>query len=43
MLYIVFSISKLGSNGPAYGVLLIVAGAVIGIIGGFCVRRSGTG
>lgn len=43
VLYIVFSISKLGSNGPAYGVLLIVAGAVIGIIGGFCVRRSGTG
>ncbi|WP_396923021.1 hypothetical protein [Mycolicibacterium sp.] len=40
VLYIVFAMSTLHSNAPAYGVPLVVAGAVIGIIGGFCVKRG---
>lgn len=43
ILYVVFAMSKLQSNGPAYGVSLVVVGGIIGIIGGFCIKRSSTG
>ena len=41
VLYVAFAISRFGSTGPAYGALLVVLGAIIGIVGGFCVKRSG--
>jgi hypothetical protein len=40
VLYVAFAMSKLQSSGPAYGVPMVVVGALIGIVGGFCVKRS---
>ncbi|KWX22821.1 hypothetical protein AFM11_17950 [Mycolicibacterium wolinskyi] len=40
VLYVAFAMSRLESGGPAYGVPLVVVGAIIGIIGGFCIKRS---
>ena len=42
VLYIVFATNKLTSHGPAYGVVVVVVGAVLGILGGFCARPGGT-
>lgn len=41
VLYVAFAISRFSSTGPAYGALLVVLGAITGIVGGFCVKRSG--
>ncbi|MEE6168370.1 MULTISPECIES: zinc ribbon domain-containing protein [unclassified Mycolicibacterium] len=44
VVYIVFTDSKIDANAsPGYGVILVVAGAIIGIIGGFCIRRGNSG
>jgi hypothetical protein len=40
ILYVVFAMSKLGANAPAYGVSFVVFGAIVGIIGGFCIRHG---
>lgn len=40
VLYVAFAISKFGASGPAYGATLVVLGAIIGIVGGFCVKRT---
>jgi hypothetical protein len=41
VLYIVFTDSKVDTHAsPGYGVILVVVGAIIGIIGGFCIKRG---
>ena len=40
--YLAYAMSEFGSAGPAYGALLVVVGAVIGIVGGFCTKRTGS-
>ena len=40
--YIVYAQSEFGSRGPAYGAMLVVLGAVIGVIGGLCIKRTGS-
>jgi hypothetical protein len=41
VLYVVFTESKVDSDAtPGYGVILVVFGAIIGIIGGFCIKRG---
>lgn len=37
--YLAYAMSEFHSAGPAYGAILVVAGAVAGIAGGFCVKR----
>ena len=39
--YVAYGMSEFHSNGPAYGALLVVLGAIIGIVGGFCIKRGG--
>jgi hypothetical protein len=39
--YIVYAQSEFGSRGAAYGAMLVVFGAIIGIVGGLCIKRSG--
>ena len=41
MLYILYAMIRLHSNWPAYGAQLVMLGAIIGIIGGFCIKRRG--
>lgn len=38
--YLVYLTTTVGTGGPMYGAILVVAGAVIGGIGGLCIRRS---
>jgi hypothetical protein len=41
VVYIVFTDSKVDTHAsPGYGVILVVVGAIIGIIGGFCIKRG---
>lgn len=40
--YVAYAMSEFGSKGPAYGALLVVVGAVVGIVGGFCIKRGGS-
>lgn len=40
VLYIAFAMSRFGSNGPAYGATLVVLGAILGVVGGFCIKRG---
>ena len=37
--YIIYAQRELHSGGPSYGALLVVLGAVLGVVGGFCVKR----
>lgn len=37
--YTIFAQTNWNTGGLAYGTYLVVVGAVLGIIGGFCVRR----
>jgi hypothetical protein len=39
--YVAYAMSEFHSDGPAYGALLVVLGAIIGIVGGFCIKRGG--
>jgi hypothetical protein len=39
--YTAYAVSEFHSSGPAYGALLIMLGAVMGVIGGFCIKRGG--
>jgi hypothetical protein len=39
--YVAYGMSEFHSDGPAYGALLVVLGAIIGIVGGFCIKRGG--
>jgi hypothetical protein len=39
--YVAYAMSEFHSDGPAYGALLVVLGAIIGIISGFCIKRGG--
>ena len=40
--YLAYAMSEFRATGPAYGALLVVVGAVIGIVGGFCTKSTGS-
>ncbi|MEE3850654.1 hypothetical protein VZC37_09930 [Gordonia sp. LSe1-13] len=37
--YMVYLTQKFGTGGPMYGAVLVVVGAVLGFLGGLCIRR----
>jgi hypothetical protein len=40
--YIFYAQTEFNSGGPAYGSLLVVLGGIIGAVGGFCIKRTGS-
>jgi hypothetical protein len=38
--YVGYAMNQLASNGPAYGSILVVAGGIVGLIGGLCAKRG---
>jgi hypothetical protein len=40
--YIYYAQTEFSSGGPAYGSLLVVLGGIIGAVGGFCIKRTGS-
>jgi hypothetical protein len=37
--YLLYLTVEVGTGGPMYGAILVVAGAVVGGLGGLCIRR----
>ena len=40
--YLYYAQTEFSSGGPAYGSLLVVLGGIIGAVGGFCIKRTGS-